>query len=133
MRQEGGSWMKLFFATKQATLNWCYLFSKFSVLLIATLHSSNASAFSFPSSLSTTGSSRTFTVTFSCPSGSLRFSNKIVNAGGGIDSVWVSKHKKPLYLGVQSSTGSVGIAVCEPGSCSHVGRFGTKGRVVQSK
>lgn len=61
--------MKLFFAKKENALDWCHFFSKLSILLIAILLSSNASAFSFPSSLSTTGSSRTFTITFSCPSG----------------------------------------------------------------
>ncbi|TVL01868.1 hypothetical protein AYI82_21730 [Shewanella algae] len=65
------------------------------------------------------------------PDGGMYFSNSFATAGGGNDALWVQKSRKPLYMGVQLSSGSVGIAVCEPGSCPNVGRFGTAGRIVQ--
>ena len=65
------------------------------------------------------------------PSGGMYFSNSFNTAGGGNDALWVQKGGNPLYMGVQLTNGSIGIAVCEPGSCSNIGRFGTKGRTVQ--
>ena len=64
------------------------------------------------------------------PSGDLRFTNDDFNLGTGIDARWVRSSGRALYLGVQSG-GSVGIAVCEPSSCSISGRFGTTGRTVR--
>ncbi|WP_158007096.1 RHS repeat-associated core domain-containing protein [Rheinheimera salexigens] len=65
------------------------------------------------------------------PSGGMYFSNSFATAGGGNDALWVQKSGNPLYMGVQLSSGSVGIAVCEPRSCPNIGRFGTTGRIVQ--
>ncbi|MBL4827096.1 MAG: hypothetical protein JKY66_05180 [Spongiibacteraceae bacterium] len=66
------------------------------------------------------------------PSGGLRFSNRISRADPrAIDSVWVNSNNRALYLGVQRFNGSLGIAVCEPGSCSNIQRGGTVGRVIQ--
>jgi hypothetical protein len=65
------------------------------------------------------------------PSGGMYFSNSFATAGGGNDANWVKQSGNPLYMGVQLNDGSVGIAVCEPGGCPNIGRFGTQGRKVQ--
>jgi hypothetical protein len=65
------------------------------------------------------------------PSGGLVFTNQDFNLGSGNDAAWVRASGRPLYLGVQSAGGAVGIAVCEPGSCSNIGRRGTVGRTVR--
>lgn len=69
------------------------------------------------------------------PSGALLFSNaqtggQITGTGNIVpnygDTAYVAKTGYPLYLGVETSTGSVAIGVCEPGSCSiYGGRAGT--------
>ncbi|MFL0799076.1 MAG: FG-GAP-like repeat-containing protein [Agarilytica sp.] len=64
------------------------------------------------------------------PSGSLKFSNSFRGAGPGRDTHWVQHSGKALYLGVQTSSG-VGFAVCEPGGCFDVGRFGSTGRTLK--
>ncbi|GAB4179763.1 MAG: hypothetical protein Kow0020_15870 [Wenzhouxiangellaceae bacterium] len=66
------------------------------------------------------------------PSGALRFSNKMIHVNSdAIDTVRVEKTGFPLYLGVHSASGITGIAVCEPGICSHIEYGGTRGQVIQ--
>jgi len=65
------------------------------------------------------------------PSGTLRFTNDDFNLGTGNDARWVRIAGKALYLGVQSGSGAIGIAACEPGNCNVYGRTRVTGRTVR--
>lgn len=66
------------------------------------------------------------------PSGPLHFSNNIFHSSSeGNDAAWVRQSGRPLYLGVQSAAGGIGVAVCPPGNCSLVEYGGTAGRRIQ--